>query len=199
MFRFLKPEDREIERQIARASRRAKMVTQYLDVSGGVHPVGLPNGFVLDRLRTEIGSGRAAFEVAVASFKAWMHFDLGWARVANALAPIETGRIIAVEVHSFGLWSLNLSQIVEVVRKQNRFGFIYKTTAHHIEDGEERFEVMLDSRSGSVQYETEAVSRPRDLMALLGYPVTRRFQHRFARESHRRMLDVVNGMELRGS
>jgi len=167
------------------------MTAEYLDVAGGVRPIGLPNGFVLDRLSTQIGDGKEAFQRAIQAFQSWTHFDLGWARVANAAAPIEMGRIVAVEVRSLGLWSLNLSQIVAVIQTGNRFGFIYKTAPSHVEEGEERFEVILDSRSGGVWYETEAVSRPRDLMALLGYPLTRAFQHRFARDSHRRMRGAV--------
>lgn len=169
------------------------MEARYLDASGGIRPIGLPNGFVLDRLSTQIGEGKETFECAIQAFQSWTHFDLGWACVTNALTPIEIGRIVAVEVHSLGLWSLNLSQIVEVVQTGNRFGFIYKTTPTHVEEGEERFEVMLDPHTGAVWYETEAVSRPRDLMALFGYPVTRAFQHRFARDSHRRMREAVIG------
>lgn len=193
MFKLSQPTDREIERQIVAESLRAQLEAKYLDVSGGIRPSGLPNGFVLDRLSTQIGERREVFERATQALQSWTHFDLGWARVANALAPIEIGRIIAVEVHSLGLWSLNLSQIVAVIQTTNRFGFIYKTTAKHVEEGEERFEVRLDTRSGAVWYETEAVSRPLDLMALFGYPVTRAFQHRFTRDSHRRMREAVSG------
>lgn len=169
------------------------MKGEYLDESGGIRRISLPNGFVLDRMRSQIGSGKEAFEQAIEAFGMWMQFDLRWARVANPSARIERGQIIAVEVHSLGLWSLNLSQIVEVIQTQSRFGFIYKTTPAHVEEGEERFEVMLDSGSGLVWYETEAVSRPRDLIALLGYPATRAFQHRFARHSHGRMREAVSG------
>jgi uncharacterized protein (UPF0548 family) len=80
-----------------------------------------------------------------------------------------------------------MSRIVEVVETEHSCGFIYKTTEHHAEEGEERFLLTLDQRTDAVIYETEAVSRPRNLLALLGYPITRSFQHRFARDSHRRM------------
>jgi uncharacterized protein (UPF0548 family) len=163
----------------------------YLDGSGGVRQVVLPNRFVLDRLRTRIGKGKETYERSIREIRNWTQFNLGWVRMANSSARIEVGRIVAVEVHSLGLWSLNLSQIVEVIQTESRFGFIYKTTPAHVEEGEERFEVLLDQKSGGVWYETEAVSRPRDLMALLGYPVTRAFQHRFARDSHRRMQVAV--------
>lgn len=175
------------------ASLPEELKCEYLHESGGVRPIGLPNGFVIDRLRTQIGEGEEAFERAIQAFRAWAAFDLGWARVANASVRIEPGEIVAVEVHSLGLWSLNLSQIVTMIDTENRLGFIYKTMQAHVEEGEERFELALDPASGLVWYETEAVSRPRDLMALLGYPVTRSFQHRFAQDSHRRMREVVSG------
>jgi uncharacterized protein (UPF0548 family) len=191
VFRISKPTDREIERKVLKASTAADLGGEYLDPSGGFRAAALPNGFVIDRLSTQIGDGREGFKLAIRAFHTWTQFDLGWVRVANALSPIEVGRVIAVEVRSFGLWSLNLSRIVSVIQTENRFGFIYKTTSEHVEEGEERFEVMLDPSSGNVWYETEAVSRPSDWMALLGYPVTRAFQHRFARDSHRRMRDAV--------
>ena len=191
MFRLSRPTDREIEREIA-ASLPGLMRAEYLDGSGGIRRIGLPTGFVLDRRRTQIGEGKEAYERSIREIRNWTQFDLGWARVANSPAPIEVGQIVAVEVHSLGLWSLNLSRIVEVIQTGSRFGFIYKTTPTHVEEGEERFEVLLDEKSDAVWYQTEAVSRPRDLMALLGYPVTRAFQHRFARDSHRRMKLAVD-------
>jgi uncharacterized protein (UPF0548 family) len=114
-------------------------------------------------------------------------FDLGWVRVANPGAPIAVGQIVAVEVRALGLWSINLSQIIETVDTLTRFGFIYSTTRSHVEEGEERFLLEHDQATGEVVYRLEAVSRPRALLARLGLPVTRHFQHRFARDSHRRM------------
>jgi uncharacterized protein (UPF0548 family) len=160
---------------------------EYLHRSSGLRRVSLPNGFVLDRLRTEIGSGKETFHRACRAFKNWKQFDLSWARVANPTAKIELGQIVAVEVHTLGLWSLNLSRIVEVVETEHSFGFIYKTTEHHAEEGEERFLLTLDQKTDAVIYETEAVSRPQNLLALISYPITRSFQYRFARDSHRRM------------
>ena len=167
------------------------MSAAYLGVECGLLTGRAPSGYEHDRRQTRICEGRLAFEAAVQGFKEWKHFDLGWVRVANPLARIETAQIVAVEVHSLGLWSLNLSQIVEVVQRENCFGFLYKTTANHIEGGEERFLLTIENGSGSVWYETEAVSKPQSRLAKLGFPVTRAFQHRFARESHRRMEETV--------
>lgn len=192
MFTLKEPTDREIERRIVAASLPETMKPEYLDDWSGLRAIGLPNGFMMDRLRTRIGEGPGVFDRAIQAFQSWTQFDVGWARVANALTPIEIGRIVALEVHCFGLWTVNLSQIVQVMQTANHFGFIYKTTAHHVEEGEERFLLMLDERSGVVWYEMEAVSRPRHLLALMSYPVTRRLQHQFARESHRRMAEAVD-------
>jgi len=170
------------------------MSLEYLNASGAVCDAGLRTGFVRDHLRTKIGEGREAFEVAIQAFRIWKQFDLGWVRIANPSAAIEVDQIVGVEVRSLGLCSVNLSQIVAVIRTESRFGFIYKTTQAHVEEGEEKFELIFDSDSAAVWYEMEAVSRPRDLIALLGYPVTRAFQHRFARHSHRRMQEAVGGL-----
>jgi uncharacterized protein (UPF0548 family) len=118
-------------------------------------------------------------------------FDLGWVRVVNRSAPIECGQIIAVEVRALGFWSVNLSQILETVDSETEFGFLYSTTLHHVEQGEETFLLRFDPATGEVSYELEAVSRPRHFLARAGYPVTRSFQHRFARDSHRRMRQAV--------
>jgi uncharacterized protein (UPF0548 family) len=114
-------------------------------------------------------------------------FDLGWARVANPGAPIECGQIIAMEAHTLGLWTLNLSRIMETVDTASRFGFLYATTPIHVEQGAERFLLEFDATTGDAHYLLEAISRPRHLLARVGWPISRALQHQFARESHRRM------------
>jgi uncharacterized protein (UPF0548 family) len=54
---------------------------------------------------------------------------------------------------------------------------------NHAECGEEMFQVSLEPQTGAVSYSIRAVSRPRALLARLGYPVTRSFQARFRRDS----------------
>jgi uncharacterized protein (UPF0548 family) len=150
-------------------------------------PTQIPRSFARDRSRSALGSGSRVSAAAKAAFAKWEQFDLGWVRVANPEAAIEVGEIVAVEVRSLGLWTLNLSRIVATIDTPNQFGFIYATTEMHVEEGEERFLLRLDPDSAEVWYELEAVSRPRSLLARIGYPVTRHFQHRFARDSHLRM------------
>ena len=153
----------------------------------------LPAFFARDFSQSRIGLGEAAFESARAAFRRWEPFNLGWVRVANPTAMLVAGQIVAVEAFTMGLWTLNLSRIVEIVDKSNCFGFAYSTTEGHVEEGEERFLLEFDPASGHVKYTLEAISRPRHILARVGYPVTRSFQHRFARDSHRWMRQVVSG------
>jgi uncharacterized protein (UPF0548 family) len=188
MLRLTRAAAAEIERQIAAARRMPPFEPSLLCSDRGLKAGQVPRGFAHDKTRSRLGSGEHVLASAKRAFVRWAQFDLGWVRVANPSAAVAVGEIVAVEAFSLGLWSLNLSRIVETVSDANRFGFIYSTTEMHIEKGEERFLLLLDSDTGDVWYELEAVSRPRSRLARLGYPITRHFQHRFARDSHQRML-----------
>jgi uncharacterized protein (UPF0548 family) len=131
--------------------------------------------------------------VAREAFQRWEQFDLGWVLVANPTARIALGQMVAVEAHTACLWSINLSRIVEIVDSPTRFGFMYATTALHVEEGQERFVIDFDPESGSVSYLIEAVSRPRHILARIGYPFSRAMQHRFARDSHARIRHCILG------
>ncbi len=191
MFRLARPSAAAIEQQVAAASGLPHPRSQFLTVQGGLQTRILPFAFAHDRSRSCIGQGDSAFAAARRGFAQWAMFDMGWVRVANPTATINQGQIVAVEAHSLGLWSLNLSRIVEVVNTPTLFGFLYVTTTMHVEQGEERFLLEFDPATSCVWYELEAVSRPQSTLARLGLPVTRAFQHRFARESHRRMQQVT--------
>lgn len=151
----------------------------------------LPRGFARDVSRTELGQGKASFLYAREAMIRWVHFDLEWVSVANSAAKIAAGETIAVLVRAAQLWSLNISRIIEAVDTPARFGFLYATTAMHVETGQERFLLEFDEERGLVAYLIEAVSRPRHPLARLAYPFTRAMQHRFARESHARLAREV--------
>jgi len=68
-----------------------------------------------------------------------------------------------------------------------RFGFAYGTLPDHAETGEERFTIEWHPNDDSVWYDILAFSRPNKLAAKLGYPITRVFQRRFARDSNERL------------
>lgn len=150
-------------------------------------------GFNLDLARRTLGQGRECFDRACTALRSWQHFDLGWMEAAPAGTPIEVGRDIAVLFRAGGFWWLNACRIVEVIDEPNRrFGFVYQTLPCHAEIGAERFLVEWtggprtgnaehDDTTGEVVYEIRAVSRPRHLLARIGYPYARHMQRRFAR------------------
>ena len=177
---------------------RLHMDLTLLDPLQGLQVSELPKRFVRDVSRSKIGTGRNAFESGIRAFEKWKQFDLADANHRFLVhdphpeAVIRIGQIVAVEVRALGLWSLNLSQIVSVTKTPEVFGFIYKTTPHHAEEGEERFLLTIDPSTNAVHYELEAVSKPHHWLPQVGYPITRSFQHRFARDSHKRVREAVS-------
>jgi len=65
--------------------------------------------------------------------------------------------------------------------------------ASHVESGEERFLIEWDGDTGGVWYNILAFSRPNHVLTRLGYPVVRRLQKRFGRDSAAAMFRAVNG------
>lgn len=155
----------------------------------------LPEGYTVDHHRIKLGSGRETFDRAVAALKAWRQFDLGWVRIAPPGVPIEVGATVAIVTRHFGFRSLNAARIVYVIDDAGplkRFGFAYGTLAEHVECGEERFMIEL-LEDGSVWYDILAFSRPHHFLVKLGFPLARRLQKRFARDSLAIMATAAAG------
>lgn len=156
---------------------------------------GAPPGYKVDRNRVRLGTGEAAFKIAVEAMRQWKMFDLGWVRAAFPGAPIREGTAVAVIARTLGLWSLNAARIVytldEIEGAVRRFGFAYGTLRDHAETGEERFTVEHHRIDGSVWYELFAFSRPQHWLVQIGYPLSRYYQRRFARDSMAVMLRAV--------
>lgn len=153
-----------------------------------------PPGYVVDHNRIKLGEGEETFLRAAEALRAWKTFDIGWVRVHPPDAPVEVGTAVAV-VARHGLWSLNACRVVYTVegevRGVRRSGFAYGTLPEHAARGEERFSVEWDPEDGSVWYDLYAISRPNSLLVRLGYPVARRLQKRFARDSKAAMTRAV--------
>jgi uncharacterized protein (UPF0548 family) len=190
VFHLRRPSEAAIQQRIESFAGLPFAAPQFLSVKEGNKPAS-PGNFSHDRSGSRLGYGESIFSTAKRAFAKWQMFDLGWVRVANIAAPITSGQLVVVEVHSLGLWSLNISRILETVDSPTRFGFLYSPTTQHVEQGEETFILHFDPATNEVRYEVEAFSRPRHFLAKLGYPVTRSFQHRFARDTHRRMRQAV--------
>ncbi len=149
-----------------------------------------PVGFVVDRTHIRLGSGEAAFLAAKNALRRWDHFRLGWVEAWPGDTPIAAGEVVGIVARVAGTWWLNACRIVYVIDESGagadpitRFGFAYGTLPDHIATGEERFLVEWDRAADCVSYEIVAVSRIRHPLAQLGYPVVRRVQRRFGRDS----------------
>jgi uncharacterized protein (UPF0548 family) len=180
MFLARRPSQRELEEFIARSR----------DLPLSYDPIGIakesPRGFKVDQANGVIGHGQQDFEQAKLALSEWRHFDFGWAELFPRGAAIEPGSVVAVLVHHLGFWSLNGCRVVYTLGDRQTgasFGFAYGTLTNHAELGEEIFEVSLVPESEEVVYKIRAVSKPRAMMAKLGYPFTRMLQARFRRDS----------------
>lgn len=153
----------------------------------------LPPGYKVDHNRIKLGSGVKVYEQAVEKLKSWSQFDLGWVTIVPAGVPIQVGEVVAIKARAYGTWSLSASRIVYLTNVDGpaikKFGFAYGTLPDHVESGEERFTVEWHTADDdTVWYDILAFSRPRHALVRLSFPLARRLQKRFARDSMKRML-----------
>jgi len=155
-----------------------------------------PAGYAVDHNRTRLGRGAETFERAVAALYAWRMFNIGWAKLVPANPPVEAGTTVAVLAKHYGFHSLNPCRISYTIQEDEvglaRRGFAYGTLPEHGERGEERFTVEWRREDDSVFYDLYALSRPNHPIAWLGYPLARRLQRRFARDSLQAMIRATN-------
>ena len=150
-----------------------------------------PAGYVVDHTRIKLGEGEAVFHSARAALQRWEQFRLGWVEAWSPDTPIKAGEVVAVMGKAIGLWWLNSCRIVYVVDESgpiNKFGFAYGTLPGHVESGEERFLIEWNRADDCVWYNILAFSRPHHILTRLGYPLVRRAQKRFGRDSAAAML-----------
>ena len=153
-----------------------------------------PAGYVVDRTRIKLGEGESVFYSAIAALQRWEQFRLGWVEAWSSNTPIKTGEVVAVMGRVIGLWWLNAARIVYVVNESgpiSKFAFAYGTLPGHVESGEERFMIEWDQSDNSVWYDILAFSRPNHILMRLGYPLVRRTQKRFGRDSAMAMVKAV--------
>jgi len=153
-----------------------------------------PAGYVVDHTRINLGQGERVFKAARAALERWDHLRLGWLEPNAPGPPTCAGQVVATLARSLGLWWLNVCRVVYVVEVNGpveQFGFAYGTLPAHLACGEERFAVEWDRASDAVCYDISAFSRPRHLLARLGYPWMRMVQKRFGRDSARALARAV--------
>jgi len=162
-----------------------------------------PAGYVVDRTRIELGSGEPVFRAATAALRRWEQFRLGWVEAWSPQTPLEPGRVVAVLGWAMGLWWVNACRIIYTIDEaenesgqsagqSTRFGFAYGTLPGHVERGEERFLVDWNRETDRVFYDILAFSRPNHWLTRVGYPMVRRSQKRFGRESAASMFRAVS-------
>jgi len=152
-----------------------------------------PTCFVVDQTRIQLGHGENVFKTAIAALRRWEQFHLGWVEAWSPDTPIRADEVVAVMGHAAGMWWLNACRIVYVIDEARKYGFAYGTLPGHVESGEERFMVEWNRADDSVWFDILAFSKPNHLLTRLGYPVVRRAQKRFGRESAAAMLRAVAG------
>ena len=196
MFQLTAPSEDQIRRFI---SAEQESPFSYPEVGASA---GNPRtAYNLDHNRIELGYGLTAWQRAIEAVRGRQMFNIPWLRLCWETAPIRVGTEVAILVRHFGFYSLNACRIVYLIDNDagtKRFGFAYGTLEEHAERGEERFTVEWHQASDKVYYDILAFSRPRKMLALLGYPLSRFLQKRFAEDSQAAMLRFVVGDSKRG-
>ena len=190
MLSLRKPSVDALRRFVA-AQADLHFTYEAVGATAGIPPVG----YVVDRTRIKLGKGEAVFRSAIAALRRWEQFRLGWVEAWSADTPIRPGEVVVVMGRAVGFWWLNACRIVYVVDEAGsicKFGFAYGTLPGHVESGEERFLIEWDQGEDSVWYDIIAFSRPNHVLTRIGYPVVRRLQKRFGRDSAASMLRAVS-------
>jgi len=196
MLSLRKPSAESIQRFLV---TQAKLQLTYQAI--GSTATTPPTGYVVDHTRIKLGAGEAVFAAAVAALRRWEQFNLGWLEASPVETPLETGQVVAIVARAVGLWWLNACRVVYVVDEMGpltRFGFAYGTLPTHAGTGEERFLIEWDRSDNNVWYDILAFSRPGHFLMRMGYPLVRRTQKQFARESAaamRRAIDSTTSVE----
>ncbi len=153
-----------------------------------------PAGYVVDRTRTKLGEGEPVFRSAITALRRWDQFRLGWIEAWSPDTPIQPGEVVAVIGRAIGVWWLNACRIVYIVNEAgplSNFGFAYGALPRRVESGEERFLIEWNRCDHTLWFAIAAFSRPNHFLTRFGYPVVRRLQKRFRRDSASSMLKAV--------
>jgi len=189
VFSLTAPSEDQIRRFI---SKQKGSGFSYPEV--GASATTVPTGYNVDHNRVQLGRGEVTWQRAVGAIRAWRTFSMPWVSLHWPSAPIQVGTDVAVSIRHFGFYSLNACRIVYVVDEEGpieRFGFAYGTLGEHAESGEERFTVEWNRDEDRIWYDILAFSRPRQMLARLGYPLSRSLQRKFANGSKLAMLQSV--------
>lgn len=155
----------------------------------GASQTQAPKGYDFDQNKKRIGLSYSAYKTAKKAFEDWQMFNLGWMRIYRKDTPFEIGQNVVVSFRLFGLWWHNTCEIVYTVNTARSFGFAYGTK-YHVESGEELFLIHIDEDQ-TVWYYITAFSRPQFWMTKLVYPLARKLQGRFVRQSSAHIESII--------
>jgi len=146
-------------------------------------------GYIIDYHSSLIGKGDQVWEKAKEALRQWQHFPYSFTKIYPNTTKIEEGNIVAVMIYILGFWWRNPAKIVYTFDEPDRFGFAYGTLQEHAEKGEEAFWISRD-KDNNIIYHLYAISKPKFWAAKLAYPITRKYQRKFALESMQQMKDI---------
>lgn len=159
---------------------------------GATRTMPLPAGYHTDHHRIRLGYGHAAWDAALAAFRSWKMFELGWSDVAEPKPPMTAGALVAVLARAVLPWTINVARIVYTIDEPGRrFGFAYGTLPHHMEQGEELFTLECHE-DGSIWYDIVAFSRIRPLLLKPTTPLATLYEDHFRRASGDALLRAIN-------
>lgn len=172
------------------------------------------DGYFINNVRVQLGTGEATFLKAKESLRSWRHFQLGWSSV-DPSTPVEIERRFLVRVNELLLaWLLQPLEIMYVhdtnsikrsqvlIQKgpcstnskentQGVFAFGSGTLKGHLLAGEERFAVKWEE-DDSVWYEILSISKPAAFLSMATYPYIQWRQRLFAKQSSTAMVTAVS-------
>lgn len=153
-----------------------------------------PSGYHVAHTRVRLGTGAGTFARARRALAEWRMLQLGWLSPCWPEARLAEGELVGTLARLAGLcWTAIVCRVVYKVDEAGRFGFAYGTLVGHLLHGEERFLVERDPADDSVWFEILAFSQPARLVARLGYPLVRWFQHRFTRDAPTALARALHG------
>jgi uncharacterized protein (UPF0548 family) len=173
-------------------TRQGQLLLSYPHV--GCTNGAAPASYVVDHNRQLLGYGAAVFAAGCAALQRWAMFDLGWVTAYPTTTPLTVGAVVSVIARFGPLQIWNACRIVYTVDYDGpvqQWGFAYGTLPGHVARGEERFLIEWNRATDEVFYDLLAYSQPQHPLAKIGYPIVRRMQARFARDSKAAMLAAV--------
>ena len=191
MLHFAKPKPTTLDSYLT----EQRVLNYSYELVGGTKTNEVPEGFDSDCSRVLLGYGERVFDAACQLVREWKMMPRPWTAVYPAKVQLVPEAAVVVIARAFCCWWSNSARIVYTVDQQvptKRFGFAYGTLPGHVETGEERFLVEWDSLTDQVWYELVSFSQPRHPLVRWAYPLARRLQAKFARESSAQMKRLVD-------